>query len=47
MKCPKCGEPITLEELKALWASWNGSKTSPAKKKASRENGAKRRKGVK
>lgn len=39
--CPKCGEPLTPEEIKALWGSFRGSKTSEAKAKASRENGKK------
>jgi hypothetical protein len=39
--CPKCGEPLTDEELRALWASYRGSKTSPAKQAAARINGRK------
>ena len=31
-KCPRCGEPITDDELRALWGQRNGRKTSEAKR---------------
>lgn len=41
LECPHCGQPLTDEELRALWGRRNALKTSPAKAEASRENGRK------
>jgi len=39
--CPHCGGELTPEELKKLWAAYNGSKTTEAKAAAAKANGAK------
>ncbi len=41
MTCPHCGKELSTEEIKAIWAAYNGSKNSDAKRAASRENGKK------
>lgn len=39
--CPHCGGELMPEELKKLWAQYNGSKTTDAKAAAAKSNGAK------
>lgn len=41
MTCPHCGKELSPEEIRALWASYNGSKKTEAKRRASAENGKK------
>jgi hypothetical protein len=42
MICPHCGEELSPEEIKKLWAQLGGSQTTDAKRKANSERAKKR-----